>query len=70
MHGECGAPGAPPLVLQPTEVQDLSGQPVSSLAAGTAHSAAVLRGEAWTWGRNASGQLGHGTTNGLLRPQR
>lgn len=57
-----------PLLLQAREVDGLAGLPLSSLAAGKTHSAAVLEsGEAFTWGEGGDGKLGHGSTGARCR---
>lgn len=44
-------------------------QRVVSVAAANKHSAAVTSaGEVWTWGGNASGQLGYGTSDSGCNP--
>lgn len=44
---------------------------IVALAAGAEHSVAVdARGELWSWGRNAEGQLGDGSTDDRTTPQR
>ena len=54
-------------VATPTKLT-LSAVP-KDISAGEAHAAMVLvDGSLWTWGRNASGQLGQGTTTDLNHP--
>ncbi|MGW5424141.1 hypothetical protein [Streptomyces sp. NPDC003943] len=54
----------------PAPVQAQVGGDVAALAAGSAHSVAVFRGRGgiYTWGRNADGQAGDGTTIDRLTP--
>jgi len=55
--------------LTPLQVQGLTG--VSAIAGGGDHSLAVKQdGTAWTWGWNAYGQLGDGSTTNRLAPVR
>lgn len=54
-----------PVLLQAREVEALAGLPLSSLAAGKTHSAAIAAtGEAFIWGDGSGGKLGHGSTGG------
>ncbi|MFJ9827650.1 hypothetical protein ACIRSU_25300 [Streptomyces sp. NPDC101160] len=54
----------------PTPVYVQVGGDVVALAAGSAHSVAVFRnaGQVYSWGRNADGQVGDGTTGDRLLP--
>jgi alpha-tubulin suppressor-like RCC1 family protein len=64
-----GGPGA--RVCSPTEVSALSsiGSAVRAVAAGDAHSLALLQdGRVFSWGRNRFGQLGDGTIDGQRLP--
>jgi hypothetical protein len=54
-------------LISPVEVSGLAG--VAALAAGTAHTCALLQdGTLACWGENATGQLGDGTTARRLQP--
>eukprot|EP00698_Gefionella_okellyi_P005691 TRINITY_DN15158_c0_g1_i1.p1 TRINITY_DN15158_c0_g1~~TRINITY_DN15158_c0_g1_i1.p1 ORF type:complete len:374 (+),score=45.87 TRINITY_DN15158_c0_g1_i1:36-1157(+) len=58
-------------VLAPTRIEALHGLNVATIAAGNAHSTALLTdGSILTWGCGADGQLGHGTTANELLPAR
>lgn len=64
-----GDGSAPPEVTCDGEIVPAFDQKVVSVAAGSAHSAAILEdGSLWTWGRNGSGQLGDGTYEDRLSP--
>lgn len=63
-HGECGLSEWHPVVLAPRPVHGLQDVEVAALAAGKAHSAAVLAGGcAYTWGEVGEG-WGAGATVG------
>jgi alpha-tubulin suppressor-like RCC1 family protein len=69
-EGQCGANDAP-LVVEPAELDLLAGSAVSTLAAGSLHSAAVLQdGSVLTWGSGKAGKLGHGVGDNFSRPCR
>lgn len=69
-EGQCGA-GESPLVVEPAELDALTGSDISSLAAGSLHSAAVLKdGSVLTWGSGKAGKLGHGVGDDFARPCR
>ena len=69
-EGQCGN-GDTPLVVEPAQLDLLAGSDVSTLAAGSLHSAAVLRdGSVLTWGSGKAGKLGHGVGDNFARPCR
>ncbi|KAL4418903.1 hypothetical protein ABPG77_004056 [Micractinium sp. CCAP 211/92] len=70
-EGQCGVSSYLPVLLQACEVEALAGLPLSSLAAGKTHSAAIAAtGEAFIWGDGSSGKLGHGSTDNAFTPHR
>jgi Regulator of chromosome condensation (RCC1) repeat len=69
-EGQCGN-GDTPLVVEPAQLDLLAGSDVSTLAAGSLHSAAVLQdGSVLTWGSGKAGKLGHGVGDNFARPCR
>src|SRR5262249_17333803 len=65
--GQLGNP-APGPIATPVEVQGLA-SPVKAIAAGTAHTCAVLEtGDVMCWGGNDHGELGDGTTTARAVP--
>ena len=58
--------GVAPRVAKPVAVS-LPGA-VTMVAAGRAHSVALVGGAVYTWGDNHGGQLGHGTVDGAAHP--
>lgn len=58
-------------MIEPAELDTLAGGDVSSLAAGSLHSAAVLGdGSVLTWGSGKAGKLGHGVSDNFQSPCR
>ncbi len=69
-EGQCGVDHGP-LVTEPAELDVLASAGVDSLAAGSLHSAAVLRdGSVLTWGSGKAGKLGHGVADNFSQPTR
>lgn len=64
--GQLGASGSATSI--PQRVIGLTS--VSALAAGAAHSCALVAGEVWCWGKNDRGQLGNDSTASSARPVR
>ena len=58
-----------PDVLQPTSVHTLASRPLTQLACGHFHTAAVVETEVHTWGRGALGLLGHGDEEDSVQPR-
>ena len=51
-------------------IEALDGQTVIEIAAGSAHSAAIVsEGDLYTWGIGEYGRLGHGDTDTQLKPK-
>jgi alpha-tubulin suppressor-like RCC1 family protein len=66
-HGQIGTGAQGGTQLGPVQVAGLSD--AVAIAAGGSHSLALTRdGAVWSWGSNASGQLGDGTTNDRATP--
>ncbi|NWX73408.1 HERC5 ligase, partial [Alca torda] len=62
-HGQLGVGSQTTIIPQPQLVKRLKGIPLSQIAAGGTHSAAVsLSGAVYSWGKNDFGQLGLGDT--------
>jgi len=50
----------------PTKIDTLTGKFITNAVIGAAHALAVAKsGEVFSWGQNASGQLGHGAAGGM-----
>lgn len=63
-HGECND------VFIPRAIDALRGRAVVRVACGDTHTLAVTEaGDLYSFGRNANGQLGHGTTDDSLAPR-
>jgi len=59
------------LQLLPKKVEALAGQRVVAVSAGGSHSLALAAdGAVWSWGKGASGQLGHGDEQHQLLPKK
>jgi alpha-tubulin suppressor-like RCC1 family protein len=72
VHGQLGD-GSTQDHLRATQVPGLSG--ITAIAAGDSHALALetgggTQGSVWTWGWNADGQIGDGTTTSRLTPAR
>ena len=70
-HGQLGLGSKVMMAKRPTLVPTLAKEYLVGLAAGNYHSAAWdEQGRSWTWGWGVHGQLGHGSIDDELVPQR
>jgi len=70
LHGQCGTGSVTPHVPSPTLISALGPLKVVGVAAGMAHSLCLTdSGDVYSWGSNADGALGIGTTLSSLQPQ-
>ena len=66
-HGELGCGDSKSIHYSPVQAKDLYA--VTAITAGSAHSVALKsNGTVWTWGFNAYGQIGNGSTENCFVP--
>ena len=69
--GQAGDPSEFPNIFVPTRVGALAGVPIAAVCGGSAAAHCVVvaeDGRVFTWGRNETGQLGHGDTADRAAP--
>ncbi len=53
----------------PTLINEFKNKVIQSVSCGAEHSAAVVEGSLYTWGKGEAGRLGHGSEKNELAPR-